>query len=213
MNNNEFIESIKSLGINPTDKQLANLETYYDMLIEWNNKINLTRIIDKEDAYLKHFYDSLTVVRIQKLEEINDICDVGTGAGIPGIILKIFYPHLKLTLIDSKEKKLRFIDEVIKRLDLKDTKTVHTRAEEYKEKYDLVVSRAVANIETLLKYTMHLLNKDGKLIAMKGDIDKELTKDVEKNIQKKYNIIKIDKFYLKDDIKRSLIMIKKNNIK
>ena len=208
MNNNEFIESIKSLGINPTDKQLANLETYYDMLIEWNNKINLTRIIDKEDAYLKHFYDSLTVVRIQKLEEINDICDVGTGARIPGIILKIFYPHLKLTLIDSKEKKLRFIDEVIKRLDLKDTKTVHTRAEEYKEKYDLVVSRAVANIETLLKYTMHLLNKDGKLIAMKGDIDKELTKDVEKNIQKKYNIIKIDKFYLKDDIKRSLIMIK-----
>ena len=208
MNNNEFIESIKSLGINPTDKQLANLETYYDMLIEWNNKINLTRIIDKEDAYLKHFYDSLTVVRIQKLEEINDICDVGTGAGIPGIILKIFYPHLKLTLIESKEKKLRFIDEVIKRLDLKDTKTVHTRAEEYKEKYDLVVSRAVANIETLLKYTMHLLNKDGKLIAMKGDIDKELTKDVEKNIQKKYNIIKIDKFYLKDDIKRSLIMIK-----
>ena len=208
MNNNEFIESIKSLGINPTDKQLANLETYYDMLIEWNNKINLTRIIDKEDAYLKHFYDSLTVVRIQKLEEINDICDVGTGAGIPGIILKIFYPHLKLTLIDSKEKKLRFIDEVIKRLDLKDTKTVHTRAEEYKEKYDLVVSRAVANIETLLKYTMHLVNKEGKLIAMKGDIDKELTKDVEKNIQKKYNIIKIDKFYLKDDIKRSLIMIK-----
>ena len=208
MNNNEFIESIKSLGINPTDKQLANLETYYDMLIEWNNKINLTRIIDKEDAYLKHFYDSLTVVRIQKLEEISTICDVGTGAGIPGIILKIFYPHLKLTLIDSKEKKLRFINEVIKRLDLKDTKTVHTRAEEYKEKYDLVVSRAVANIETLLKYTMHLLNKDGKLIAMKGDIDKELTKDVEKNIQKKYNIIKIDKFYLKDDIKRSLIIIK-----
>jgi len=208
MNNNEFIESIKILGINPTDKQLADLETYYDMLIEWNNKINLTRIIDKEDAYLKHFYDSLTVVRIQKLEEISTICDVGTGAGIPGIILKIFYPHLKLTLIDSKEKKLRFIDEVIKRLDLKDTKTVHTRAEEYKEKYDLVVSRAVANIETLLKYTMHLLNKDGKLIAMKGDIDKELTKDVEKNIQKKYNIIKIDKFYLKDDIKRSLIIIK-----
>lgn len=208
MNNNEFIESIKSLGINPTDKQLTDLEKYYNMLIEWNNKINLTRITNKEDAYLKHFYDSLTVVRIQKLEEINDICDVGTGAGIPGIILKIFYPHLKLTLIDSKEKKLKFIDEVIKELNLKDTKTVHTRAEEYKEKYELVVSRAVANIETLLKYTMHLLNKDGKLIAMKGDIDKELTKDVEKNIQKKYNIIKIDKFYLKDDIKRSLIMIK-----
>ena len=208
MNNNEFIENIKSLGINPTDKQLADLETYYDMLIEWNNKINLTRIIDKEDAYLKHFYDSLTVVRIQNLEEINTICDVGTGAGIPGIILKIFYPHLKLTLIDSKEKKLKFIDEVIKRLDLKDTKTVHIRAEEYKEKYDLVVSRAVANIETLLKYTMHLVNKEGKLIAMKGDIDKELTKDVEKNIQKKYDIIKIDKFYLKDDIKRSLIIIK-----
>ena len=96
MNNNEFIESIKSLGINPTDKQLADLETYYDMLIEWNNKINLTRITNKEDAYLKHFYDSLTVVRIQKLEEINDICDVGTGAGIPGIILKIFYPQINI---------------------------------------------------------------------------------------------------------------------
>ena len=208
MNNNEFVESIKLLGINPTDKQLENLETYYNMLIEWNNKINLTRIIDKKDAYLKHFYDSLTVVRIQNLEEIDTVCDVGTGAGIPGIILKIFYPHLKLTLIDSKEKKLKFIDEVIKELDLKDTKTVHTRAEEYKEKYDLVVSRAVANIELLLKYTMHLLNKDGKLIAMKGDIDKELTKDVEKSIEKKYNIVKVDKFYLKDDIKRSLIMIK-----
>lgn len=208
MNNNEFVESIKLLGINPTDKQLEDLETYYNMLIEWNNKINLTRIIDKKDAYLKHFYDSLTVVRIQNLEEIDTVCDVGTGAGIPGIILKIFYPHLKLTLIDSKEKKLKFIDEVIKELDLKDTKTVHTRAEEYKEKYDLVVSRAVANIELLLKYTMHLLNKDGKLIAMKGDIDKELTKDVEKSIEKKYNIVKVDKFYLKDDIKRSLIMIK-----
>ena len=205
---NNFIEEVEKLGIKLSKRQLEQLEEFYNLLIDYNEKVNLTRITDKEDAYLKHFYDSLTVVRIQNLEEINTICDVGTGAGIPGIILKIFYPHLKLTLIDSKEKKLKFIEEVIKELNLKDTKTVHTRAEEYKEKYDLVVSRAVANIETLLKYTMHLLNKDGKLIAMKGDIDKELTKDVEKNIQKKYNIIKIDKFYLKDDIKRSLIMIK-----
>lgn len=205
-----FIEQIKRLGITPTEEQLQKLEKFYQLLIEWNQKINLTRITEKEDVYLKHFYDSLTIVKEVDLSKVNTLCDVGTGAGFPGIVLKIFYPNLKITLIDSLLKRVNYLNEIIKELELKDIEAIHTRAEDYHETFDVVTARAVANIEKLLKYTMHLVNKNGKLIAMKGNIEEELTEEVKKKINKKYKIEKINKFLLPiENSNRSLIVIKK----
>ena len=207
-----FIEQIKRLGITPTEEQLQKLEKFYQLLIEWNQKINLTRITEKEDVYLKHFYDSLTIVKEVDLSKVNTLCDVGTGAGFPGIVLKIFYPNLKITLIDSLLKRVNYLNEIIKELELKDIEAIHTRAEDYHETFDIVTARAVANIEKLLKYTMHLVNKNGKLIAMKGNIEEELTEEVKKKINKKYKIEKINKFLLPiENSNRSLIVIKNKN--
>ena len=208
MTEKEFIEEVQKLGIMPTKEQLQQLEKFYQLLIEWNQKINLTRITEKEDVYLKHFYDSLTIVKEIDLSKVDKLCDVGTGAGFPGIVLKIFYPNLKITLIDSLLKRVNYLNEIIKELELKDIKAIHTRGEEYHETFDVVTARAVANIEKLLKYTMHLVNKNGKLVAMKGNIDEELTEEVKKKISKKYKIIKINKFLLpKENSNRSLIVI------
>lgn len=213
MTEQEFIDSIKELGIEPTDKQLYQLSKFYELLIEWNQKINLTRITDKKEVYLKHFYDSLTISKELDLNKINTLCDVGTGAGFPGIVLKIFYPNLKITLIDSLLKRVKYLNEIIKELNLKEIKAIHTRAEDYKETFDIVTARAVANIEKLLTYTMHLVKKDGKLIAMKGNIDEEITEDVRKRIDKKYKLIKINKFYLlKEESHRSLVIIGKKGL-
>lgn len=203
-----FIEELNKLGINATSEQLSQLEEYFKLLIEWNSKINLTRITEKEEVYLKHFYDSLTINKIIDLNDYNSLCDIGTGAGFPGVVLKIFYPHLDVVLVDAREKKLKFLDEVINKLQLKGIRTLHIRAEEYNEKFDIVTSRAVANIEKLMDYTMHLVKKNGKLIAMKADIDSELTKEVEEKLNKKYKIEKIIKFELPiEKSKRSLVSV------
>ena len=209
MTDKMFIEELNLLGINPTTEQLSKLEEYYNLLIKWNSKMNLTRITDKEEVYLKHFYDSLTIKKIIDLNDYNTLCDIGTGAGFPGIVLKIFYPHLDIVLVDAREKKLKFLNEVIRKLNLKNIETKHIRAEEYTDKFDIVTSRAVANIEKLMDYTMHLVKKNGKLIAMKGDISQELTEDVEKRISKKYTIEEIIEFNLPiENSKRSLISIR-----
>ena len=208
MNNKEFISYLKELNLEVTEEQLNLLEKYYNILVETNKTTNLTRITEKEEVYLKHFYDSLTITKEIDLNNINSLCDVGTGAGFPGMVLKIFYPHLKVILIDAREKKIKFLKEVIKKLDLKDIEALHIRAEEYHEKFDIVTARAVANIEKLLDYTMHLLNENGKLIAMKGDIDIELSPKIQERINNKYKIVKINKFLLpKENSKRSLVII------
>ena len=209
MTNEEFIKYLEKLNIYPTKEQLDKLEKYYNLLVEWNQKINLTRITTKEDAYLKHFYDSLTITKEVDLSKVETLCDVGTGAGFPGIVLKIMYPNLKVTLIDSLQKRVNYLNEVIKDLELENIEAIHSRGEDYKGSFDVVTSRAVANIEKLVSYTMHLVDKNGVFIAMKGDIDKELTNSVEKEISKKYQILKINKFLLPiEDSKRSLVVIK-----
>lgn len=209
MNNNEFLEELKKINIELTKEQKSQLEKFYQLLIEWNKQINLTRITDKEDVYLKHFYDSLTIAKVIDLSKIDTLCDVGTGAGFPGIVLKIVYPNLKITLVDSLQKRINYLNQITKELNLKDIKAIHTRGEDYKETFDVVTSRAVANIETLVKYTMHLVNKKGIFIAMKGNIDNELTKPIEKKLLRKYKIIKIEKFQLpKENSERSLVVIK-----
>lgn len=214
MNKEEFINNLKELNIYLTEKQYVQLNKFYELLIEWNNKINLTRITEKEEVYLKHFYDSLTITKVIDLNEVNTLCDVGTGAGFPGIVLKICYPNLNVTLIDSLNKRVNYLNSIINELELTNIKAIHTRGEDYKYKFDVVTSRAVANIKKLVKYTMHLVDKNGKMIAMKGDIEKELDNNVKNNISKKYNIEKILKFNLPiENSKRSLIVItnKKSN--
>lgn len=209
MNKDEFIKYLEELNIYPTEDQLIKLDKFYHLLIEWNEKINLTRITEEKDVYLKHFYDSLTITKEIDLSKVNTLCDVGTGAGFPGIVLKIMYPNLKVTLIDSLLKRVNYLNEIIKELELTDINAIHTRGEDYKDKFDVVTSRAVANIEKLVTFTMHLVDKDGVFIAMKGNIDNELTISVEKSISKKYKIVKINKFKLPiEESDRSLVVIK-----
>lgn len=208
MNKEEFIEELKNLNIELSSYQLNQLDKFYKLLVEWNKKINLTRIIEEEDVYLKHFYDSLTISKAIDLNKVESLCDVGSGAGFPGIVLKIVYPNLKITLIDSLLKRVNYLNEIIKELDLKDIKAIHTRAEDYNEKFDVVTSRAVANIEKLTTYTMHLLNKNGQMIAMKANIDDELTKEVKRKINKKHQIKDIIKFNLPiEKSNRSLVIL------
>lgn len=209
MNLELFKLEVNKLGIEITNEQIEKLDKFYNLLIEWNEKINLTRITRKEDVYLKHFYDSLTITKVIDLNKVNTLCDVGTGAGFPGIVLKICFPHLKVTLVDALQKRVNYLNDIINKLELTDIKAIHSRGEDLSEQFDVVTARAVANIEKLLKYTMHLVNEDGQMIAMKGNIDEELTKEVENKILKKYKIVKIDRFLLEvEQSHRSLIVIK-----
>lgn len=209
MNKEKFIEELEKINIILTEEQIGKLDKFYKLLIEWNKKINLTRIEDEKEVYLKHFYDSLTIVKVVDLNKINTLCDVGTGAGFPGIVLKIVFPNLKITLIDSLQKRVNYLNTIIKELNLNNIEAVHARGEEYKGKFDLVTSRAVANIEKLVKYTMHLVSPSGFFVAMKGDIDNELTEDIKRKLSKKYKITKIEKFLLPiEESKRSLVVMK-----
>ena len=168
MNQDKFILELKKLNINITELQLKQLERYYELLVEYNKVMNLTGITIKEEVYLKHFYDSLTIVKVIDLNNYETLCDVGTGAGFPGLVLKILYPNLKVTLLDSLNKRLNFLNVVIKELNLKDIETVHTRAEEYNKKFDITVARAVAPLNILLEYCIPLTKVNGYFIAMKG---------------------------------------------
>ena len=209
MNKELFIEELKKLNINLSEKQLNQLDKYYELLIKWNEKINLTRITGYEDVYLKHFYDSLTIAKVVNLSTKTTLCDVGTGAGFPGVVLKIVYPNLKITLVDSLQKRVNYLNEIVKELGLENIQAIHSRGEDFKEKFDVVTARAVANIEKLVTYTMHLVNKNGIFVAMKGNIDEELTHQVEQKLSKKYKIEKIEKFLLPiESSNRSLIVIK-----
>ena len=209
MNKEEFIDALKEINITPTEEQMDKLDKFYHLMIEWNKKINLTRITEEEDVYLKHYYDSLTISKVVDLNNIETLCDVGTGAGFPGLVIKIMFPNIKVKLIDSLQKRVNYLNEVIKELKLEDIEAIHTRGEEYKGKFDLVTSRAVANIEKLVDYTMHLVAEKGIFVAMKGNLDQELTKDVEKKLEKKYNILKKEKFYLpKEESIRTLLVMK-----
>ena len=131
MTEKEFIEYLKKINIKINDEQLKQFDRYYQLLIEWNEKINLTSIIDKKQVYLKHFYDSATIAQVIDLNNLDNLCDVGTGAGFPGLVLKILYPNLNVTLIDSLNKRIKFLEKVIVELGLKKVEVIHARVEEY----------------------------------------------------------------------------------
>lgn len=178
MNKKEFIEELSKLNIHLTDEQLHQLDEYYKMMIEYNEKINITRITDEKDVYLKHFYDSLTLIKAYDLTKDITLCDIGTGAGFPGIVLKICFPQLKVTLVESMQKKVRFLYQVKEKLNLKDLFICKERAEIFagnnREKYDLVTSRAMARLNVLTEMCIPLVKIKGYFIPMKATIDEEL---------------------------------------
>lgn len=216
MNLDLFIEETKKIGINLTEEQLSKLEEFYELLISWNEKMNLTRITEKEEVYLKHFYDSLTLSKIIDLTQDITLCDVGSGAGFPGIVLKIVFPNLKITLIDSLQKRINYLNQIIKKLDLKDIEAIHTRAEDYarknREKYDIVTARAVANLKVLSELCIPMVKVNGYFIAMKANItlEKNESKDILNILNSK--IVHIETFYLPvENSIRNIVKIKKQS--
>ena len=214
MNIKTFINELQKLNISPTKEQLKQLETYAKMLLEYNKKFNLTAITKQEDIYLKHFYDSLTITKEIDLDQELKVLDIGTGAGFPGIVLKIFFPKLDLILLDSNNKKISFLNEVIKELGLKKIKCIHGRAEElptnYREYFDIVTSRAVANLRVLTELSIPYLKVNGYFISLKGKADEEL-KEAESTLKVlNCEIEKIEKFILPDQVsERAIIKIRK----
>ena len=178
MDKKEFIQEINKLGIQLTDEQLHQLDKYYQLLIEWNKVMNLTGITEEKEVYLKHFYDSLTIAKVIDLAKEKSLCDVGSGAGFPGMVLKIVFPNLKVTLVDSLNKRIKFLTEVANELNLKDIALVHARAEDFaknnREKFDVVTARAVAPINVLLEYCLPLTKVGKYFIALKGNISQEI---------------------------------------
>lgn len=215
MNIETFIKEVEKLNISITKENLASLAKYKDLLVEYNKKFNLTAIKSDEEIYLKHFYDSLTLIKAYSLNGNLKLLDIGTGAGFPGIVLKIFYPDLELTLLDSNHKKIAFLEVVIKELNLKNVTCINSRAESlpktYREYFDIVTSRAVAHLRILLELSIPYLKVGGKLIAMKGLSEEEI-KESAKILEKlDSTIVDTIKFNLPiEGSNRSLVIVQKN---
>lgn len=176
-----FNELLEKFEIKISDEQIEMFFKYGEMLLSYNEKVNLTAIIDPKEIILKHFIDSISIIKYIDFSKVNSIIDVGTGGGFPGIPLKILFPNIKITLLDSLKKRLIFLDNVIDKLNLKNVETIHFRAEDaahdslYREKYDLCVSRAVANLSTLSEYCIPFIKKRGFFVSYKSiGLDKEI---------------------------------------
>ena len=213
--NEGLLEKAGTMGVRFSVEQMDKFYKYMNLLIEWNEKINLTAIIEPNEIILKHFIDSITILK--DIKDGSTVVDVGTGAGFPGIPLSIMNPTLKITLVDSLNKRLIFLQEVINELDLKNVELVHARAEEfgrnkkYREKFDVATSRAVANLATLSEYLLPLVKINGKAISMKAGNASQEIEDAKKAIKTLGgNINNIEEFNLpQSDIGRTIIIIDK----
>lgn len=171
----QFKKDLEELHIVLSDKQFDQFITYYEILIEKNKVMNLTAITEFDDVLKKHFIDSLSLIKVCDLNGVFNMIDVGTGAGFPGVPLKIAFPNLKLTLLDSLKKRVGFLQEVVEKLELQDVEVIHGRAEDFakygllREKYDLCVSRAVANLSVLSEYCLPYVKLGGKFISYKSE--------------------------------------------
>ena len=178
MTKEEFYKKLKEIKIELKPLQKEQFENYYKFLNEYNNHTNITAITNKEDVYLKHFYDSALLATTIDFNKVTNLLDIGCGAGFPGIVIKILYPHINLTLLDSNNKKTKFCEYIIKELDLKDVVIINKRAEDYienkREYFDVVTARAVKNLNILNELAIPYVKLNGYFIAMKSSIDNEL---------------------------------------
>lgn len=174
MNPTQFTTELEKKGITLSAKQLEQFHTYFNVLVEWNEKINLTALTKEEDVYLKHFYDSISAAFYHDFTQEQHICDVGAGAGFPSIPIKICFPHLKVTIVDSLQKRIGFLNHLASELGLSDVAFHHDRAEtlgknsKFRESFDTVMARAVARMSVLSELCLPLVKKNGTFIAMKG---------------------------------------------
>ncbi|WP_042354581.1 16S rRNA (guanine(527)-N(7))-methyltransferase RsmG [Bacillus rubiinfantis] len=217
MNNEQFSKSLEEKGISLSDKQLQQFSRYYSTLVEWNEKMNLTAITDKEEVYLKHFYDSLTAAFYFDFTKPLRICDVGAGAGFPSIPLKIAFPQLQVTIVDSLNKRISFLHHLAHVLELEDVQFIHDRAEtfgvnpQYREQFDIVTARAVARMSVLSELCLPLVKVNGHFIALKAaNVEEELT-DAKKAITVLGGVLEgISTFMLPvEQSERSILLIRK----
>ena len=213
----QFVKDLEKLNVHLSEKQIEQFLTYYEMLVKKNQFVNLTAITEYEDVMKKHFVDSISLIKAYDVKKQTTVIDIGTGAGFPGLALKIAYPELKMTLLDSLNKRIQFLDDVIKELKLTDIKTIHGRAEDFarpdklREKFDLCVSRAVANLSTLSEYCLPFVKENGCFISYKSE---KVTEEIEA-AGKAITLLggKVEKqveFILPDsDIYRNLLVIRK----
>lgn len=214
MTKEEFIIEIKKIRIDINEHQLEQLEKFYDILIKKNEVINLTCITEKKEVYLKHFYDSLTLAMVEDFNKNIKICDVGSGAGFPGIVLKILFPKIDIILIDSLRKRINYLNELISILDLKNIKAIHTRMEDFSKKneeyFDIVIARAVSSIKILSEISVKSLKISGKLLLMKGLFKEELNDSYSAFNKLNLQIQEIKQFQLPiEGSNRSIIVLKK----
>ena len=220
MNEAEFIKEINKLGIYPNAIMLEKLRIYCDYLLEYNTHTNLTAIKTKEDVYLKHFYDSISIIKVIDLTKNYKLLDIGTGAGFPGMVLKIFFPNLDITLLDSNNKKIKFLASLLEKLKL-EVNLVNKRAEEYivdhREEFDIVTSRAVADLRILSELSIPYLRINGLFIPFKSEIAQEIENSkIILNLLNSEIINEVDFNLPIINHKRRILVIKKkikNNIK
>ena len=213
----QFLSDLEKLDINLSDKQIEQFMKYYELLVEWNSFMNLTAITEFDEVCKKHFVDSVSLIKAMDLSKELSVIDIGTGAGFPGIPLKIVFPNLKITLLDSLNKRIKFLDTVIEELALANINTLHGRAEDFakpgklRETYDLCVSRAVANLSTLSEYCLPYVKVGGFFISYKSEKIDEESEAAKKAISVLGGKVKDQvAFTLPDsDIYRNLYMIEK----
>ena len=213
--NTLLFDETKKNGLELSDKQIAQFNLYYELLTAKNKVMNLTAITEYNDVVKKHFIDSMMISRVLDMKKINSLCDVGTGAGFPGIPLKIVYPHIQLTLVDSVGKRVNFLSEVVEKLGLEDVETIHSRTEDlahnqkYREKYDMVTARAVASMNVLAEYCIPYAKIGGYFAAYKsGNIEEEIenAKNAVKILGGKIEKTDVFEIY---EMGRSIVLIKK----
>ena len=217
MNPEQFKQTLSDKGIHLTDEQMNQFARYHDILVEWNEKMNLTAITDRDEVYLKHFYDSLTAAFYMDFSKEISICDVGAGAGFPGIPLKIVYPHLRLTIVDSLKKRITFLDHLTSELNLQGVECIHARAEtigrdpQKRARYDVVTARAVAKLTVLSELCLPMCKEGGIFLALKGTKGSKEVKDAHKAIDLLGGAPPlVHSFVLpEEDSERSIIIIKK----
>lgn len=188
MNEQQFAQALEQQGIELSERQLEQFRIYHKELVEWNEKMNLTAITEKEDVYLKHFYDSISAAFYMDFTQPLSLCDVGAGAGFPSIPLKICFPHIKVTIVDSLNKRIQFLNHLSEALQLDKVSFVHSRAEdfgqsEHRASYDIVTARAVARLSVLAELCVPLVKQGGAFAAMKAASAPDELKDADKALQ------------------------------